>query len=775
MRFRIRLAAALVMFAAFSAMALCPAYVCAEGPSAWLNVNYMNLRQYENDVKIQESDNLFQNYYFRFDKSITPLLSYQLNLKSNLVNSHVTDSEGKETTEYLRAVEPAVDIFYRHPVYGFDGGVRRLEEWTTADMEPDSRRTTEYYYGRFTVKPRDLPSASVQLDRQRKYDRLSPGEIDTTDTKFTGISWYDLMHKGWKLSYNLAYIRDEFETPLEDINKTVNNNVNLLYNLGYNKSYFADRLSVMAGYQGNYVRNKTESFAGQSGSIAVKRPAFGLHGRGVQLEPGVDTLVAAPALTDGNFVVPAAISSGTINIGQNGSRFHNIGIQNMSGSTVDALFIYVNKNVINDTQLTNAANWRVFRSDQNVQNSWTEVPVQTIDVELFDVLNNIYRYEIRLSSAQDALFLNAVTMDTATVNDVLVTETEAYGTDIFKEGKNVTTTTFFTHGINLSANFKPVRKLTFTVNYYLNRTDQDPESVWSSMGGAFTNMVKKLESEEDTKWQSNVTRTYGFSAAWLTTNFLTTTARYQRNEAFDNKEKTDPGKTDIKSDSYSLTLSSAPLPTLDTNLSLIRTYSYSFDQKQSVNDLLLLSVGSRFHRDVNMITDAGYTNTRNYSVLHPSPDVPATNDTRSSSWYVRGILDAKLTRSLTTNLTYGLSFLSGDTSGHAHDGTFNVIYRPGNFISLSGTFRINDTDEEQTISEGALVDWLFVPAVRMNLHYEHSYEKPESTNTHIMGGYVLWYITKFLDLQVTYEYGLSDNDEQTETYNFGGNLTCRFW
>ena len=176
-----------------------------------------------------------------------------------------------------------------------------------------------------------------------------------------------------------------------------------------------------------------------------------------------------------------------------------------------------------------------------------------------------------------------------------------------------------------------------------------------------------------------------------------------------------------------------------------------------------------------MITDVGYTNAKTYPVYHLSSTESSQEKTQNTTWYVRGTLDARLTLNLTANLSYGLSFLSGDKSGHSHDGAFIVTYRPGRFISLSGNFRINDSDGEQTISEGAFVDWLVVPAVRLNLRYEHRYEKAESRNTHTMGGYFLWYMTKFIDAQLTYNYTLSDDEKKTETYNLGGNLTCRFW
>lgn len=771
-----QLTAVQILLLALSAMVLYAQTAYAEGPSAWLNMNYTNLKGYEDDQKVSESDSLNQNYYFRFEKSVTPLLSYHLNLRTTLTNTYITDSGGETTADYLRAVEPGLDLFFRHPVYGIELGARRLEQWDTANLQNDSRRTTEFYYSRFTVRPYELPNLSVQLDRQRDYDHLSPGGTDSTDTKFTGTSWHDLTYRALKFSYNVSYKWNENETPLKTVYKTVNNNLNCMYNIGYNKSLLNNRISLTAGYQGNYTRNKTESFAQQGGSIEFRRtPVSGQYGLGTQIQPPVDTLVPTPTLTDGNYDSPATTSGGTINIGQNGNRYHNIGVLNESGKPVDALYLYVNKDVRNDVNLENPANWRVYKSNTNLPNTWTEVSVQAITITLYDALNHIYRYEMQLSSAQDALYLKAVTMDTATINDVLVTEIEAWGRETFHRGKNTQITTFFTHGINWSATYRPVTRLSFSLNYYLNRNDQEPESVLGSIGGAFANIISKLDSEKEAGLKSNVTRTYGASATWLTTNFLTTTARFQRNEGFDNRAEDDPNKIDIKSDSYSLTFSSSPLPTLDTNLSLIRTYSYSFDQKQSISDLLLLTIGSRLHRDVNMITDVGYTNAKTYPAYHLSNPASSPEKTQNTTWYLRGTLDARLTLKLTANLSYGLSFLSGDTSGHSHDGAFIITYRPGKFISLSGNFRINDTEGEQTISEGAFVDWLVVPAVRMNLRYEHRYEKAASANTHTIGGYVLWYMTRFIDAQLTYNYTLSEDEKKTETYTLGGNLTCRFW
>jgi hypothetical protein len=85
-------------------------------------------------------------------------------------------------------------------------------------------------------------------------------------------------------------------------------------------------------------------------------------------------------------------------------------------------------------------------------------------------------------------------------------------------------------------------------------------------------------------------------------------------------------------------------------------------------------------------------------------------------------------------------------------------------------------DGDVSTREGIMVDWLFLPTVRLNTLYNHSNTEPGSRKTDEISGYVIWYITKFLNLQVTSSYNRTVKDVTTdEIYAFGANLTCRFW
>lgn len=749
------------MLYALCSLLFCCSSAFADGLSGWLNINYSNTEQFEDGKKTSTSDGLSQNYYLNYGRAITPVLSYQLYLRTTLSDSHSTDSEGKTTSTYQRAMEPALDISLRNPMYGLSAGYRRMEQWSTAHLSDDSRKTTEYYYSRFDVSPYRLPSLSLQFDRQRNYDYLSPGQVDTTNTTYSGSSAYTYSYKELNLSYNLAYTRNINETPVGTVSKSTNDNFSGSYNMGYNKSFWSGRVNVSAGYQGNYGWSKSEQFVTETGEVLFERTPFGgVYSRGTTLQPNVDDMLPSlGSLVDNNY------NTGITEINIGTKEFHNTGIWVSSEKSVDRLYIYVNKNVTSDTNLTNTSNWKIYKSNFNSIGTWTEeISILSVTVSAYDTLNNIYRYEIKFSTSQNASYFKAINMKTVNalgIADVLVTEIEAYGIDVVPQsGKLTDTSTLFTQGLNLNANVRATSNLSFSFGYFINRADQSPESVLDSIGGIFTNIFSKTKSGQDDKLTSNVSKSYSASSTWVPHRLLTTTVRFSRGKAFDNK-----GETDVSSNTYSLSFSSSPLPTLDTSLSLNRSDSYSFEKKQSTSDSYLLSIISKLYRDLNMITDIGYTQSKSY-----------TENTLSSTRSIRGTLDARLTQKLYGSLTYGFSWTSSDSSSSSSkDGSIILTYRPGRCVNISSSFRISDTDGDTSASEGLSIDWLPLPAIRLNLSYQHSSTDSGSSVSDSLSAYWMWYITKFMDAQLTYSYTQEGNDEENEIHTFSGNLTCKFW
>ena len=767
-----------VLFA-FSSMLLCCSSALAEGVSLWGNMNYISTEQEENGERILTQSSYLRNLYFNFEKPITPLISYQINFRTNWSDFRLTDADDRITKTYQRAIEPAFDLFLRNPIYDLSAGYRRLEQWTTAHLQNEGRRTTDFVYTRLNITPRELPSLSLEFNRQQQFDYLSPKTLDTTDTRYSANSWYQYLYKGLTLSYNFTYAYDVNETPLNIIEKTKNNNLNGLYNISYFKTFWGGKTDISASYQGNYIRDRNQQFATQSGSTSNRRgPRNGLYIRDLspQTTNGTTILpneiweqpsslidvVSVDDFNDPGYRNPATVTAGNINIGLNGNNYQNIGVRlSSSEKSVDKLYIYVRA-----PSQPNAIEWRAYITSDQIPNrqDWQQIYDQSVSATILDAVNGIYRYEIIFSTPQTSIYFKAVNIQSANINDVFVTEIEARGTDVVTAGKTTDVSTFFNQGINLIANLRPIPKLNFSFNYFLNRSDQNPVSIWNSVSGVFSNLVSNSISDEE-KLRSNILRSYGATTTWYSHRLLTTTLRLQRNESFDNMDE-----TDFSSNSYTLSFNSAPIPTLDTNLSFIRSDNYNFGKKETTNNSILFSILSKLYRDVNMVTDMFYTRSKSY-----------VTDTMSNTSSIRGSLNATLTQKLYGSLIYGLSWTSTDntssTSTHTAEGQTIITYRPGRFINISGNLRVLNMDDGTTTSEGILVDWLPLPALRLNLNYLHSSSDAESEPSvrDLLSAYFIWYITKFLDLQVTYSYTREERDTDTKNYTFGANLNCRFW
>ena len=747
-----------------TALFLLKSYAVAQGVDGYFDINKNFTKQYEDGERTLSSETLNQNLYLNVQEPITPVLSYQFNIRANYQDSKTTDELLDDTSKrYIRMIEPAIDLMLGNPNYSFNAGARRRERWNAAHTNNDNRTTYEYYYSRFSLLPDALPSLTLQIDRQRNYDYLSDSVVDDSDTVYAINSAYDLPPGDAKFSYTLNYSHTVSKTPLELDYKTLLDEFDATYSIGYTGRFWQNKADYFVVYQGNYSRNKTEQFLSQTGAILNERiPFAGLY---VLDDPDI---APSPSLGTENQLVNNNVISGigSINIGTGIN--HNIGIWVSPENFVDRLYIYVNQDVSLDINLGSVGNWKVYRSDSNTADPttdgpWTEIALTEITIVPEDDLNNIYRYEIKFTTAQKASYFKAVNLATVGapgLTDVFVTEIEAYGIDIVDEDENIDVINFFSQQIGINTNFRPSSKLLLALNYSIDRTEQNMVSVPDSVGGIFENIFSDTINDDDkSNYLSTITRAYSASSTWLAHRFLTTSLRFQRNESFDNLEE-----TDFDTNSYTLDFVTEPLPTLNANLSLTRSDNFSFGDKSSTNDSILLSVGSRLYRDLNMITDIIYTRSHSYE-----------NEITSTTQQINGTLDAILTRRVSGTFTYHINWTdSDDTSSDYKDASVYITYRPGRLINLTGNFTIRDAEGDTSTSEGMLLDWLPLPAIRLNVNYQHSNIEPESIRTDTLNGYVIWYLTKFADVRFTNNYTKQVEDTKMENYSMNAILNCRF-
>jgi hypothetical protein len=723
------------------------------------NLNYGYGESFQEGEKVSTIERLSQNYSLSHSKPITPILSYSLNLRLNLLDQ-TTEAEGLTRNRYRRTGEPGVDVTLVNPYFTLTSGIRRREDWSSARLKDETRVTSDFFYSRLDIVTRDFPSLYFEFDRSHTYDHLSVSETDSTSTRYSGSSSYFYGYKGLGTLVNFNYTRVVNDTPLSTIRETVTDIYRGSYDLSYNKSFWRNSVNIRANYRGSAGREDTTFKVTETGDVLFERPALdGLHAVGTMSEPDADVLSSEPTLVDDN--TDAGIPQ--INIGT--EQFHNIGVNLRSNdSAVDRIFIYVDQDVTGDVNLTDSANWRAFKSDINEPDTWEEINIQpgSVPVTEFDPINNIFRYEIMFDAPQNAFFFRVVnleTVDALFVTDVLVTEIEAHGVDLIPEtGEVKQVEESFAQGIDLNVGYKPWTRLSLLLNYSITRTDANPESYLDSIGGIYKNIFSK-EIGQAGDLQSSVRRSYGSSVSWKTFEALTTTFRVSRSEFFDNL-----GLTDFASNTYSLSLNSRPLPTLDALFSVIRSDTFNFDEKETTRTTFLFSLGTRLYRDLNMVTDTGYSISRDHE---------SGIDTKNN--FVRGTIDARITRELFTRMTYGFNWTTSDTeSADSRDGSVVVTYRPAKLVSFSGSFRINDSDDGTTTTEGLSASWLPVPVLRLSTSYQHRNIEPGPDTTDSVVASARWEVSRAINVRVSYSYSKSKREIETENRFVNVSLNGRF-
>ncbi|NOZ68325.1 MAG: hypothetical protein GXP46_03580, partial [Deferribacteres bacterium] len=333
---------------------------------------------------------------------------------------------------------------------------------------------------------------------------------------------------------------------------------------------------------------------------------------------------------------------------------------------------------------------------------------------------------------------------------------EAYGTD--STDSLTTESEYFSQGLNFSASARPVDKLLFSVTYSITRTDQNPDSVPASVSGMFSNIFNKSASGEKDDFSCNIQRNYSAGATWMAHKLLTTSLGVQRNETFN-----DTGTTDIDYNTYSLSFSSSPVPAVDATLSLIRSDRFDSGERSSTDNTVLLSVGSRLYRYINMITDMGYTLTDSFE-----------SDTQSSSRFINGSLDVDFTRRVTGTFTYG--FFSSRADGSSSDskkGAAVITYRPGRLVNLSGRFEVSDSDGDTVTTEGVTVNLYPLPVIQVNMDFRHDNFSGSGTRDRL-GSSVTWVVTKFIRARMNYNYARDMREERAENHSLNANLNIRF-
>ncbi|NOY64839.1 MAG: hypothetical protein GXO97_05510, partial [Nitrospirae bacterium] len=138
----------------------------------------------------------------------------------------------------------------------------------------------------------------------------------------------------------------------------------------------------------------------------------------------------------------------------------------------------------------------------------------------------------------------------------------------------------------------------------------------------------------------------------------------------------------------------------------------------------------------------------------------------TTSTFISGTLDAKLTDKITGYLTYSIDWISTDTESYSSKGATLILnYRPGRLFNISGNFSIRNVRNDTTTSEGTSISWRPVRKIKLDISYLHSKIEPGPTTIDSYSGSGTWYITRFLDFRLSYGYNKTVNSNVKESYN----------
>lgn len=723
------------------------------GISGYSSLMYRTNRVTKDGSLNSDTDSLYQNYYFNFNRSITSNISYQLYIRANLQDSELTNSEGETSSTSLRVIEPSFDLSWRKRDYNLGIGYRRQEEWNTASLSNEERETTEFSYMRFNLTPYVFPSILIEINRQREFDYKKISELDKKNTTYSISSLYRLPSPDIRFSYYLNFTRTDQRTPLTQPEKIIGDNMAGNVELGYNKKFFNNRLYFIISYRGNYSRNKQKQYLTQTGNFLFKRTVGG--GFYINSSDRQSALNSLSTLIDGNQSSSAGINLST-------SSDNQIGILISEDKSVDRIYIYVNKDISSDTNLLTVANWIIYWSNVNQFGTWTQESVRAVSmtsVDTSDPLNPIYRYELRLQNSRTAKYFKVINLVQSSISNVEVTEIEAYGTDPYLEVETTTVTNSAMQELDLKSSYHIRENLTFIATYSLDRSDTNPDplplSIWDFLQNIADNSIEKDKS----RFSSIVTRNYGLGMRWIPHSIIEVNTDVRRSESFDSS-----GNTDFRSDTYQTGLRSNPLPDFTTSLTLSRSNIYLFDERDSTVDSITLSLGMMLYEDVHMVNDLGYNHSKSYST-----------DITSSNYIVNSTIDASITKNTTGQINFSYNRAeSGDDSSENRSAFVIITYRPGRFIDLSGNVRVTDSDGDQTYVEGITIGWRPLPVIQMNINYSHTDSDTDPTRADTASGTISWRLTKFATFDVTVNYSISEDTQKTENQSYSARLNCRF-
>lgn len=648
-----------------------------------------------------ERSNLNETYIFGVSHALTSTIMVLGDVRLSKIRIN-----GKETSDifpmfFLSYTPPAVNLYYISLGY-------TRNETVPPGGDPFS---TSNINASFTLPGDRWPSFSLFYNQAMNNDYKEPHLLDNISINKGVNTTYDFRFLETATNLNYSYSEPVL---IDRVGKTKTDTQSHIVSAGLLRSFWDKKINTNLNIGHNQFETTLKSIGAAQTFEQERTASEGLFA--LDTTPTVDSLASTPALINND-------TSSSAGIDLNGSD-RNIGLRLTTSQSVLRLHLYISTVDPNIATYVSANNfgWQLYTSSNGT--NWTLIGVTTS----WDSVNQ--RIVFTLSSETSAEYFKVVnTLFPAGAQTINVTEIEAIGrltstpTQIFR----ITTVRDFG---SFGFSFSPISRL--SINYNIS----------------YDNITQDLNNTDVT----NLSQGVGLRTV-IVPQYLNVFTSYS---TLKTSSKSTASSSETGLDNYSLSISSSPLPTINTSLN----YGYSESLTGGTAYAKTNSINGNIFMNLYKGVDLGLG-----SLIAESKDLNANSETNSTNSYVN--LNLVPWRPLTiivngsdSNSVVKTAGQKKDTSGQSLNTV--ISYIPTKNIFISTTIGI-----EPISSQTYNVTWFPSRNIQTSLRYGIT---GDVTNR---GADIGWSPIPRLTLRVGYNGTRTDNATNDGTDSVFANVSLR--
>lgn len=394
-----------------------------------------------------------QRYNFGFDTYLYPTISVGLGylLEKDVARLH---TDGGDMQSTMVRMNPSAYINFSNPFVNAGVSYYEVETKSETRGSPPLTYVSDNFTANFGLTRRpDRPTLAIQYTWAHSFDKDHQftdvvSETASLTSRYQVLKQLDIRYQG------------ALTDTTDKLHSIESSGVNNSGRVTFNDSLFQRRVSVFSSYTINQTSQETTIHGSAGGEVTQTITPFkGLSGSGplgtdVPPEvPTLDTLVENPLLIDGN----AGAGSG-VNIGYSPTVTdpRNMGLDLGLETELNSIYVWVNQRL--PASIVNSFSWDIYISSDTANlKQWTLV--QTVAPAPFGIFDA--RFELRFTNVTTR-FIKVVTRPLASpvpvpgvdVNNILVTELQAFITTAVQPGGSKQTFRSTNQRLELGANVK---------------------------------------------------------------------------------------------------------------------------------------------------------------------------------------------------------------------------------------------------------------------------------------------------------------------------------